>query len=49
VQVTLLRQVAQHLLVTSPQFLAAMKRIDASWTPPPTPIDPAVVAAACSR
>ena len=24
-QVTLLRQVAQHLLVTSPQFLAAMK------------------------
>ena len=48
-QVTLLRQVAQHLLVTSPQFLAAMKQIDPRWMAPPTPIDPAVIAAACAR
>ena len=46
-QVTLLRQVAQHLLVTSPQFLAAMKQIDKDWKPRPAPIDPAIVKEAC--
>src|SRR5207253_1206206 len=31
------------------QLIAAMKRIDKDWTPPPAPIDPTVVAEACPR
>lgn len=46
-QVTLLRQAARHLLVASPEFLGAMKKIDQTWQPVPAPIDPAVVAEAC--
>jgi NTE family protein len=46
-QVTLLRQVARRLLFTSPNFVAAMKQIAPSWTPPPSPIDATLVAEAC--
>src|SRR5262249_40726512 len=41
-QVTLLRQVARRLLLTSPEFLAAMSKIAPTWKPEPTPIDPAL-------
>ncbi len=46
-QVTLLRQVARRLLLTSPEFLAAMRTITPSWKPEPAPIDPALVRDAC--
>jgi hypothetical protein len=46
-QVTLLRQVARRLLLTSPEFLAAMSKIAPSWKPAPAPIDPALVREAC--
>ena len=46
-QVTLLRQVARHLLVASPEFLGAMKKIDPTWQPTPAPIDPALIAEVC--
>ena len=46
-QVTLLRRVAQRLLVTSPDFLEAMKQIAPGWQPPPAPIDPALVQEVC--
>jgi NTE family protein len=46
-QVTLLRQVARRLLVTSPELVAAMKRIAPSWTPPASPIDASLVEEAC--
>src|SRR5438445_6112535 len=36
-QVTLLRQVARRLLLTSPEFLAAMRQIAPSWKPEPAP------------
>jgi len=45
--VTLLRQVARRLLLTSPEFLAAMRMIAPSWEPEPAPIDPALVREAC--
>ena len=47
-QVTLLRQVAQRLLVTSPPFLAAMAKIAPDWRPALPAIDPALVAEACA-
>jgi len=46
-QVTLLRQVAQRLLVMSPAFIEAMQAIAPAWQPPTVPIDPALVAEAC--
>ena len=46
-QVTLLRQVARRLLLTSPEFLAAMSKIAPSWRPEPAAIDPALVREAC--
>ena len=46
-QVTLLRQVAQRLLMTSPPFIEAMQAIAPAWRPPTVPIDPMVVAEAC--
>jgi hypothetical protein len=46
-QVTLLRQVAQRLLMTSPPFIEAMQAIAPAWRPPTVSIDPKVVAEAC--
>ena len=46
-QVTLLRQVAQRLLMTSPEFLAAMRKIAPDWRPHAVPINSALVAEAC--
>ena len=46
-QVTLLRRVGRSLLLASREFRAAMKAIDPDWTPLDTPIDPALMAAAC--
>jgi predicted acylesterase/phospholipase RssA len=46
-QVTLLRQVAQRLLMTSPDFLDAMQAIAPGWRQREVVIDPAVVAEAC--
>jgi hypothetical protein len=46
-QVTLLRQVARRLLMTSPDFNEAMRAIAPGWRPPEVVIDPAVVAEAC--
>jgi hypothetical protein len=46
-QVTLLRQVAQRLLMTSPDFRDAMQAIAPGWRPREVVIDPAVVAEAC--
>ncbi len=46
-QVTLLRQVAQRLLVMSPAFIEAMQAIAPAWRPPSVAIDPALVAEAC--
>ncbi|HEU4367125.1 MAG TPA: patatin-like phospholipase family protein [Methylomirabilota bacterium] len=48
-QVTLLRQVARRLLASSPEFIAAMKRIAPAWRPPEVPIDPALLAEACPK
>jgi hypothetical protein len=48
-QVTLLRQVARHLLMTSKEFVAAMQAVDPSWKPSAAPVDPAVLSEACSR
>lgn len=48
-QVTLLRQVARHLLVNAKPFRDAMTSIDRNWTSAPAPIDPAVVKEACGR
>jgi hypothetical protein len=48
-QVTLLRQVAQRLLMTSPPFVDAMRSIAPAWQPPAVTIDPAVVAEACPK
>jgi predicted acylesterase/phospholipase RssA len=47
-QVTLLRQVAQRLLLGSPDFQAAMKRIAPGWQPAPAPIDAALIRDACA-
>jgi len=46
-QVTLLRQVAQRLLMMSPAFIEAMQGIAPGWQPPNVPIDPAILAEAC--
>jgi NTE family protein len=46
-QVTLLRQVAQRLLMTSREFQDAMREIAPGWRPPEVTIDPALVAEAC--
>ena len=46
-QVTLLRQVARHLLMGSAEFRATMRQIDPGWVPPDAPIDPAVRKEAC--
>jgi NTE family protein len=48
-QVTLLRQVARRLLLTSPEFLAAMSKIAPAWKPEPAPIDPVLVREACPQ
>jgi hypothetical protein len=48
-QVTLLRQVAQRLLMTSPKFLEAMQEIAPIWRPPEVSIDPALIAEACGK
>jgi len=48
-QVTLLRQVARRLLLTSPEFLAAMSKIAPTWKPEPAPIAPALVHEACPQ
>jgi len=42
-----LRQVARRLLLASPEFLAAMRKIAPSWKPESAPIDPALVREAC--
>jgi predicted acylesterase/phospholipase RssA len=47
-QVTLLRQVAQQLLLASPKLREAMASIAPAWTPPAdVVIEPALIAAAC--
>lgn len=46
-QVTLLRQVARHLLVSSTEFQTAMRQIDPGWVPPAAPIDPIIRKQAC--
>jgi hypothetical protein len=48
-QVTLLRRVAQRLLMTSAPFLRAMRTIAPSWQPRAVTIDPALVAEACPK
>jgi len=48
-QVTLVRQVAQRLLMTSPEFLDAMRAIAPGWQPREVTIDPALIAEACSK
>ncbi len=48
-QVTLLRQVAQRLLMTSPSFIDAMHAIAPAWQPHVVTIDPAVIAEACPK
>jgi len=48
-QVTLLRQVAQRLLMTSPPFIDAMHGIAPAWQPRAVTIDPALIAEACPR
>jgi predicted acylesterase/phospholipase RssA len=48
-QVTLLRQVAQRLLMTSAPFIDAMRTIAPAWQPRAVAIDPALVAEACPR
>lgn len=48
-QVTLLRKVAQRLLMTSSPFLDAMHAIAPAWQPPPVAIDPALIAEACPK
>jgi NTE family protein len=48
-QVTLLRQVAQRLLMASSDFRAAMKEIAPRWQPQEVVIDPALVAEACTK
>lgn len=47
-QVELLRRAAYVLVTTSASFNAAMKAIDARWTPRDAAIDPALVARACA-
>jgi len=37
----------RRLLLTSPEFLAAMRQLAPSWKPEPAPIDPALVREAC--
>ena len=48
-QVTLLRQIAQRLLMTSPGFLEAMREIAPTWRPREVVIDPALIAEACQN
>jgi len=48
-QVTLLRQVAQRLLMTSPEFLEAMGMLVPEWKPFEVGIDPALIAEACQK
>lgn len=48
-QVTLLRQVAQRLLMTSSDFRAAMRAIAPDWQPRPVAVDPALIAEACPK
>ena len=48
-QVTLLRQVAQRLLMTSPDFRDAMRAIAPGWQPREVSIDPALIAEACPK
>jgi hypothetical protein len=48
-QVTLLRKVAQRLLMTSPPFIDAMHAIAPAWQPPLVTIDPALIAEACAK
>jgi NTE family protein len=48
-QVTLLRQVAQRLLMTSPPFIDAMQAIAPAWRPRAVTIDPALIAEACPK
>jgi len=46
-QVTLLRQVARHLLMQSEDFRSVMAAVDPGWRPPDAPIDAAVRKEAC--
>jgi predicted acylesterase/phospholipase RssA len=46
-QVTLLRRVGRSLLLAAPELRAAMKAIDSDWKPIDTPIDQALITAAC--
>jgi predicted acylesterase/phospholipase RssA len=48
-QVTLLRQVAQRLLMVSPEFREAMAAIAPGWRPRDIPIDPGLVREACPK
>ena len=48
-QVTLVRQVAQRLLMTSPEFLDAMRAIAPGWQPREVTIEPALIAEACPK
>jgi len=47
--VDLLRQVARHLLLTSPKFHDAMNDLEAGWEPPESAMDPDLIAAVCPR
>jgi predicted acylesterase/phospholipase RssA len=48
-QVTLLRQVAQRILMTSDDFREAMHAIAPDWQPREVTIDPALIAEACGK
>ena len=48
-QVTLLRQVAQRILMTSDDFGKAMRAIAPDWQPREVTIDPALIAEACGK
>jgi len=48
-QVTVLRQVAQRLLMTSSDFRGAMRAIAPSWQPREVTVDPALIAEACPK
>lgn len=47
--VDLLRQVARHLLLTSPKFREAMDDLEPGWQPPESVIDPDLIATVCPR
>ena len=47
--VDLLRQVARHLLLTSPKFRDAMDDLEPGWKPPESVIDPNLITTVCPR